>query len=249
MAGPGAPGLMSELTQIQSFSPSAKPLAGLGLRRPAAAAGGSPVAILDGMRLDDLSDEQLVLQYRDESDPHRETYVNELFRRNYVKVARWCLRFSDDRESAKDLAQEIFARVYQNLGSFQGNSKFSTWLFTISRNHCLNVVRSRAREAAELRAELAEDFMDGLPDLGLDPHQQAEQKDSAHKVRAFLAETLDETEQAVFALHYGEDVPLEGVTRLLGLQNASGAKAYIVSAKRKLARAVPRWKASGRSIG
>jgi hypothetical protein len=39
-------------------------------------------------------------------------------------------------------------------------------------------------------------------------------------------------------LHYGEEVPLETITRLLNLQNASGAKAYIVSARRKLARLV-----------
>ena len=63
-----------------------------------------------------------------------------------------------------------------------------------------------------------------------------------------LAETLDETEQAVFTLHYGDDLPLDRITRMLGLQNASGAKAYIVSAKRKLARAAPRWKASGTGV-
>ena len=68
---------------------------------------------------------------------------------------------------------------------------------------------------------------------------------NAAQVRKLLAETLDETEQAVFTLHYGEDVPLDAITRLLGLQNASGAKAHVVSAKRKLARAVQRWKASG----
>jgi len=49
----------------------------------------------------------------------------------------------------------------------------------------------------------------------------------------------------VFTLHYAEDVPLDAITRLLRLENASGAKAYIVSAKRKLARAAERWKAAG----
>jgi DNA-directed RNA polymerase specialized sigma24 family protein len=52
--------------------------------------------------------------------------------------------------------------------------------------------------------------------------------------------TLDQTEREVFTMHYGDDIPLDAITRILGLQNASGAKAYIVSARRKLARAVER---------
>ena len=47
-------------------------------------------------------------------------------------------------------------------------------------------------------------------------------------------------------LHYAEEFPLDAVTRLLKLDNASGAKAYIVSAKRKLARAVARWQPGAR---
>ena len=47
----------------------------------------------------------------------------------------------------------------------------------------------------------------------------------------------------VMTLHYAEEVPLNAVTRLLNLENSSGAKAYIVSAKRKLSRAIERWKA------
>jgi hypothetical protein len=49
-------------------------------------------------------------------------------------------------------------------------------------------------------------------------------------------------------LHYGEDVPLDALTRMLRLENASGAKAYIVSAKRKLGRAVERMLARGEKL-
>jgi hypothetical protein len=51
-----------------------------------------------------------------------------------------------------------------------------------------------------------------------------------------LNSALDDTEKIVFTLHYGDEMPLDSITRMLGLENASGAKAYIVSAKRKLAR-------------
>jgi RNA polymerase sigma-70 factor (ECF subfamily) len=198
------------------------------------------------MPLEQLLDEELVARYRSAAEAgEREQYINELFRRNYARVARWCLRFTDDRESAADLAQEIFAKVYQSLPSFQGQSKFTTWLFVIARNHCLNAVRSNARQATELATDDGEEILLEIPDNAPDAYSIAERASSAKLVRALLNEALDETEKVVFSLHYGEDVPLDTITRLLRLENQSGAKACIVSAKRKLARLVQQWKARG----
>jgi RNA polymerase sigma factor (sigma-70 family) len=211
---------------------------------------GNAVDIIEGMSLEQLLDEELVARYRSISDVReREQYVNELFRRNYSKVARWCLRFTDDRESAADLAQEIFAKAYQNLASFQGQSKFSTWLFVISRNHCLNAVRANTRQATELKADDGDEILLEIADNSPTPYSNAERESSAKMVRELLNEALDETEKAVFTLHYGDDLPLDAITRLLGLENQSGAKAFIVSAKRKLARLTQQWKARGQYKG
>src|SRR5215475_12777690 len=191
------------------------------------------------MPLDHLADEELAGRYRDAANPaEREQFIDELFRRNYPRVARWCLRFSSDRETASDLAQEVFAKAYQNLNSFQGQSKFSTWLFSIARNHCLNFVKANARQATELRAEGDEDLLAELTDSGTSPYIAAERASFARQIEALLNETLDETEKVVFTLHYSEEIPLDTISRMLALQNSSGAKAYIVSAKRKLSRAV-----------
>jgi RNA polymerase sigma-70 factor (ECF subfamily) len=207
-------------------------------------ASSEPVAIIAAMPLDQLPDEELVAQWRVSADSReRETLVDELFRRNYSKVGRWALRFTPDRETAADLAQEIFTKAYQNLDSFQGQSKFSTWLFTICRNHCLNAVRANARQATELKAEVEEDFLTEIPDLAANPYSEAERQSTGKLVREMLNKALDETEKTVFTLHYGEEVPLDAITRMLGLSNQSGAKAYIVSARRKLSRLAQQWKA------
>jgi len=198
-----------------------------------------PIAIIREMSLEHVSDEELATSYQNAADSEaRELYINELFRRNYTRVARWCLRFVDDRETAADLSQEIFTKAYQNLKSFQGQSKFSTWLFSIARNHCLNALRANARQPTELRAEVDDEFMAEIPDGGTGPYDEAERKANAKVVSDLLNKTLDETEKVVFTLHYGEDVSLDAISRMLRLENQSGAKAYIVSAKRKLARFV-----------
>jgi RNA polymerase sigma-70 factor, ECF subfamily len=218
-----------------------------GRRKPASgAAEQAPVAIIGRVSLEDFSDEELIVQYRTAVDGARDRYINELFRRNYSKVGRWCLRFTDNREAAADLAQEVFAKVFQNLDSFQGQSKFSTWLFSVARNHSLNAIRSNTRNAAELKGEVEEDYLDSVPDSGMSPYAAMEQESSAKMVRELLNHALDDTEKAVFTLHYAEELPLATITRMLGLENQSGAKAYIVSAKRKLARLAQQWKARGR---
>jgi RNA polymerase sigma-70 factor, ECF subfamily len=221
-----------------------------GIPRVASAVAERPRAIIEPMSLEQLLDEELVAQYRSTAEAsQRDQYINELFRRNYSRVARWCLRFTADRESAADLAQEIFAKAYQNLASFQGQSKFTTWLFAIARNHCLNAVRANARQATELATDDGEEILLGIPDQAETPYSAAERESSAKLVRTLLAEALDETEKVVFTLHYGDDVPLDAITRLLRLDNQSGAKAYIVSAKRKLARLAQQWKARGQYKG
>jgi RNA polymerase sigma-70 factor, ECF subfamily len=208
-----------------------------------------PVAIIPVMQWDDLSDEELIGRYRSEAaGADSEQYLNELFRRHHTKVARWCFGFTGDRESAADLAQEICAKAYQNLSSFKGQSKFSTWLFSIARNHCLNARRARSAEPA---MKTDEEIVDSLPDLGLnDPHAAVERIQAAELARQIINESLEETEKVVFTLHFAEELPLDVITRVLKLENASGAKAYLVSAKRKLERAAKRWKAraQGRAV-
>jgi RNA polymerase sigma-70 factor, ECF subfamily len=199
------------------------------------------------MSVEHVSDEELVLRSREASGAQAAEYINEVFHRHYSQVARWCLRFANDRESAADLAQEVFARAYQNLQSFQGNAKFTTWLFTIARNHCLNVIRANARQATELRTEVDDRFFDQLPAPEENYHATVERESTEKLVRDLMDEALDETEKSVFTLHYGEGLPLDVISRALNLNNSSGSKAYIVSAKRKLAKAVQRWNARNKS--
>ncbi len=202
-------------------------------------------AIISPMQLEQLSDEAVVEQYHAERDIQRANeLVNELFRRYYLKVARWCLRFTSDRESAAEWSQEICTKAYQNLSSFHGQSRFSTWLYAIARNHCLNEIRSRAPES-----ESDEEILAALPaSAASSPDVATQQWDDSRVVGMLLNQALDETEKSVFTLHYGEDLTLDAITRLLGLENASGAKAYLVSARRKLNRAVERWKARQQGV-
>jgi RNA polymerase sigma-70 factor, ECF subfamily len=190
-----------------------------------------------------LSDEALVEQYRRASQLERRAIADELFGRHYERVARWCYRFTGDRESAADLAQNVFLKAHRHLDKFQGSSNFTTWLYTIARNESLNSIAART-----FPHEDPEEALANVPSLEPSPEQTAAAGSRGRRLHEFLETTLDETERVVFTLHYGDDMPLDSVTRLLNLQNASGAKAYIVSARRKVARAVQQLRARGEEI-
>ena len=189
----------------------------------------------------DLSDEELVaLSARDgESAARQRQALDELFRRYQERVALWCWRVAGDRDTAADLAQEVFLKAFRNLSSFRSESKFSTWLYSIARNHCFNAMQSRAVRGEEQPLDF-----ESFPDtFGKRVDKKLELEQEIKNMQTLIHQSLDETERQVMTLHYGEDMTLDSISRLLNLQNASGAKAYIVSAKRKLQTAIARMRA------
>lgn len=189
------------------------------------------------------SDEMLLEAWQRAEGQQKRAAADRLFSRYYERVGRWCYRFTGERESAADLAQEVFLKAHRHLDSFRGTSQFGTWLYTIVRNEALN----RAKRTPVPLTESEETLMQ-VPALEPDPEELATRKSRTRRVHQLLQSTLDETERTVFTLHYGEGVPLESITRMLRLENSSGAKAYIVSAKRKLARAVEKLYVRGEKL-
>jgi RNA polymerase sigma-70 factor, ECF subfamily len=188
--------------------------------------------------MDELSDEELVAQYRRAPASDRSRHLlDELFRRHRGRVIAWCYRLTGDRNLAPDLAHDVFAKAYASLDQFRRESRFTTWLYVIARNRCRDEQRARA---ARPREE-PEDALVEEPSQLNDALAALQSRDARHVIRTLMNEALDETEKRVMTLHYGQDMRLDAITAALGLTNTSGAKAYIVSAKRKLNAAVKRW--------
>lgn len=78
-------------------------------------------------------------------------------------------RMLRDSTEAEDLAQNVFVQVYKSAHRYEASSKFSTWLFTIARNLCLNEIRRRSRHPAD-------SFDAAHPDRDGQPMQQVEDK-------------------------------------------------------------------------
>ncbi|NJK87510.1 MAG: RNA polymerase sigma factor [Bacteroidales bacterium] len=84
-----------------------------------------------------LSDEQLVSLYL----KGNKSFLENLYRRYFNKVYRKCYGFTKNHNEAFDLAQDILLKSFGKLDSFKGTSKFSTWLYAITTNYCIEFLR------------------------------------------------------------------------------------------------------------
>jgi RNA polymerase sigma-70 factor, ECF subfamily len=190
------------------------------------------VCAVGSRNIDAHSDEALVFLLGSAVDQQTiDDLFNELFRRFQVRVTRWCYRISRDPECVPDLTQEVFLRAFRRLNTYRGNSRFSTWLYVITRNHCLNALKKRRTEPVEAGETMPDDLA-GTD--GQEVHLAMERGQSFRNMWCLIQATLTPTEVRVMALHYGHGLPLSVITRQMMLLNPSGAKAYIVNARRKL---------------
>jgi RNA polymerase sigma-70 factor (ECF subfamily) len=181
--------------------------------------------------LDRLSDEELIEHSRAEPEQAAQC-LDLLFGRAYPRLAQWCLRYCANRDEAADLAQEVVMRAYTKLDSFRLESRFSTWLYTISRRVAID--RGIARRRIDARM-LPEDAAEPVED----PYTAGDVIDSERlgdAVRAAMSSDLEPLEAQVVYLHYVDGMSLPAITELLDCRNKSGAKAHLVGGMRKLRR-------------
>jgi RNA polymerase sigma-70 factor (ECF subfamily) len=71
--------------------------------------------------------------------------LEEIYKVYWQKVFRLCMGYLNDHEWAKDIAQETFITIWQQLPKFRNESSIGTWVFTIASNHCLRQIEREKR--------------------------------------------------------------------------------------------------------
>jgi len=98
--------------------------------------------------------------------------------RHQNSVYSQALRITGDRQDAQDVAQDVFIRIYRSLSSFKGDCAFSTWVYRVCSNMCIDFMRKNRKNAALSLAVIETD--DGgeieldIPDLSDSPHERYE---------------------------------------------------------------------------
>ena len=122
----------------------------------------------------------------------------QLVRDHQNRVFSLAFRMVNDREEAEDLAQEAFLKAWQGLPSFQGDSSFSTWIYRLTTNVCIDFLRKQKRRRDIEPVASLDDGDNPIPepsDPGLDPHRQMEQAERSQVLSRGLRALPDHQRQ------------------------------------------------------
>ena len=117
-------------------------------------------------------------------------------------------------EDAYDLTQDVFCNALRGLPNFRGEAKFSTWLYSIARNVCLNRLRRVSSAGEESLDEIEERFE--MPDPSIDVHKMAETHELQRLVNSALA-TLPPEQRLLIALRDFEGLSYEEISQVTGM--------------------------------
>lgn len=163
-------------------------------------------------KMDTFSDEELVRLY---VETQRNAYFERLYKRYCDKVYRKCLSFTKDPVRAEDLTHDIFLKLVVKLSGFRGQSKFSTWLYSITYNYCTDQLRSHnVRREVYIddgweRLDVGDD--DGLAELA---EMEAQQLQKA-------LHYLPIEEQTMLLMKYQDDISIREITVHSGLTESA----------------------------
>jgi len=156
-----------------------------------------------------------------------------LVKRYQERIRLLCLRYLADLQEADDAAQEVFIRVYQHLGDFMPRARFSTWLYRVAVNDCLNRLRARRRRQwMQPFSRVSEAALQAKSEAS-NPAVDLERREEHAKVRTALARLSDDQRTAIL-LHRYEGLSYKEIAEVMNC-SVSAVEARLHRAKIKLA--------------
>ena len=137
--------------------------------------------------------------------------LEDAWRELGVRVHRLCRRMLGRPADAEDATQEVFLKLYERAGSFEGRSRFATWVYRLAVHHCLHrIERERVREAVALPGELVDRGEHACP---VEVSSRAE---SAERLERLLARLTPE-HRAVLVLREVEELSYQEIAEALAV--------------------------------
>jgi RNA polymerase sigma-70 factor (ECF subfamily) len=146
----------------------------------------------------------------------------QLVTRYQNKIMGYAARMLSDHSEAEDVAQETFIKAYRSLDSFRGESLFSTWIYRIATNLCIDRLRKKKRrpqQAYSLDEPLDHEEEKGtreVPDFSTEPMQNLEREELRRRVREMMAE-MPEKQRAVLVMCDMQGMAYEDIARVLNV--------------------------------
>ena len=180
--------------------------------------------VISGATSKSISDEEAIEAYLESQNVN---FFNILYDRYSKKVFGKCYSLLKSEAKAEDAAQEIFVKVLLNLSKFTGRSKFSTWLYSITYNYCIDSIRKNKKNVGVL-----------VDDIGIYGDKVEDEIDDSEIMETNvlrLKEVLNELpagDKAILLMKYQDEFSIKEICKILD-KSESAVKMKIKRAKEK----------------
>ena len=140
------------------------------------------------------------------------------------------MRMMKNREEAEEVAQDAFIKVYKSLNKFKGDSKFSTWIYRVAYNTCLDRLKKNKRAQRTVTIDEYTEHQVKTIDNALDKLEEAEK----HETIQECIELLPSDDSFLLTLYYFEELSLEEIGKIVGLK-PNNVKVKLFRSRKKLA--------------
>ena len=141
----------------------------------------------------------------------------ELVRRYQRPISAYVYRMVGDHESALDLTQEIFIKVYGSLSRYRPEFKFSTWIYKIAHNAAIDHLRRNVwRERSLINGTESDNYDLPIECEGLSPEQQSEREERRVEIES-VVRSLPTAYRELIVLRHSQDLTYEEIVEVTGL--------------------------------
>lgn len=172
----------------------------------------------------EVTDEQAVRLYL---KTQKESFVELLYDRYSTKIFRKCISLVKDEALAQDLTQDIFIKIMLSLSKFKEKSKFSTWIYSITYNYCIDYIRKHKKR----KFRPLEDDRDEIRETN--DIEDKELFEIKSERLSELLEIISTEEKSILLMKYQDDMSIKDIQQVLGLSE-SAVKMRIKRAKEKV---------------
>ncbi len=179
--------------------------------------------LISGNIKSSMSDEDVIRMYL---DSHDAKFYSILYDRYSNKVYGKCISLLKSESRAEDATQDIFIKIMMNLSKFSGKSKFSTWVYSITYNYCIDLIRRKKKDPSVLMDNIASEH---------DPIEEVNDQfllETNIKRLKIVLEEIPVGDKAILLMKYQDSLSIREIGEMLN-KSESAIKMKIKRAKLK----------------
>ena len=139
----------------------------------------------------------------------------EIFTAHKDKVYTLCYRYLQQEQEAEDAVQDIFVKIFKKKDTFREEAQMSTWIYRISMNHCLDILKSKRRKQEFYRLVSHLPFMESRAETGK-TENKLEDKEAFERIQKYILQ-LPEKQLNALVLNRLEGLSIEEVSKIMNM--------------------------------